>query len=370
VTEIRFDVDLDHPPERVWRALTDPRQLGEWFSPIDVDRTDTNKLRLRPSGLDGLTGALDARVIAAEAPTRLVMRWQGEDLHVRVAISIAETSDGARLTFVQRGFLGRRGTLRRRVLRTTYGRVFAERLPRALDRFAGQEPTVLLAARVPPPPTAANASSASRGGVPAGRRNDGGFRGRRVRRAGLRPITAAPEEPPPRRRGRHSAPDPTDHPVPPTLRPASPDPHAGPAIPRQSGAAHRAPEAAEAAALAAAAPVGSAGGVGTAGPVSGAAGTAGSAHRAGTAGTANEAAASGSAAAAVGAAASGRAAVPSASAWLAAQPAGRRPPFDPPVRGRSARCRRAGPPVARGGWTEATRGDFAQRPTLGRAAAG
>ena len=277
MTEIRFDVDLDHPPERVWRALTDPHQFGEWFVPVEVDPAHRTRLTLRPQRLDGLSGPLAAEVVVAESPHRLVMRWQGEDLHVRVAITIADSEGGSRLTFVQRGFLGRRGTLRRRVLRATYARLFAERLPRALDRFAGQEPTVLIAARLPPPPTSANAGSAGRGSFPAVRRNVGGFQARRVRRAEVPAEPAVEAVPPsrvPTRRGRHSAPE-TAEPAGPAaiaLRSASPVPDRRRAIPEQAGGpAHRAPESVD-----------------------------------------------------ESRAARGVAAVPSASAWLAAQPAGRR----------------------------------------------
>jgi uncharacterized protein YndB with AHSA1/START domain len=177
VTEIRFDIDLDHPPERVWRALTDPRHFGEWFFRAEVDAADRNRLRLHPERIDGLGDLVDVEVIDAAAPSRFVTRWQGDELHVRVAITIIPVGDRSRLTFVQRGFLGRRGTLRRRVLRTTYGRLFTERLPWALDRIAGQEPTVLLALK---PPANLRASRATA---------EGGFRGRRVRRFEVRGVS-------------------------------------------------------------------------------------------------------------------------------------------------------------------------------------
>jgi uncharacterized protein YndB with AHSA1/START domain len=188
VTEIRFDVDLDHPPERVWRALTDPRHLSEWFLPVTVDPTDRTRLRLRPDRVDGFTGPVDVLVVDAEAPSRFVTRWQGDELHVRVAMTITPVGAGSRLTFVQRGFLGRRGTLRRRVLRATYGRMFGERLPPMLDRIAGQEPTVLIPAKVPSPPGNAGAASRSTSRSTPGRGNDGRFRGRRVRRFEMRVV--------------------------------------------------------------------------------------------------------------------------------------------------------------------------------------
>jgi uncharacterized protein YndB with AHSA1/START domain len=31
---IAFEFDLRHPPEKVWRALTDPVLLAEWLLPV------------------------------------------------------------------------------------------------------------------------------------------------------------------------------------------------------------------------------------------------------------------------------------------------------------------------------------------------
>jgi hypothetical protein len=124
-------------------------------------------LRLRPGRVDGLGEEADVEVLDAAAPSRFVTRWQGDELHIRVAITIAPAGDRSRMTFVQRGFLGRRGTLRRRVLRTTYARVFTERLPNVLDRIAGQEPTVPIAPKTPTPPGNLAAVSASPPPVPS-----------------------------------------------------------------------------------------------------------------------------------------------------------------------------------------------------------
>ena len=31
---LEFEFDLRHPPEKVWRALTDPKLLAEWLLPV------------------------------------------------------------------------------------------------------------------------------------------------------------------------------------------------------------------------------------------------------------------------------------------------------------------------------------------------
>ncbi len=45
---LRFERRLDHSVERVWRALTDPSELGEWFPPGEegLEVTDSDPPRL------------------------------------------------------------------------------------------------------------------------------------------------------------------------------------------------------------------------------------------------------------------------------------------------------------------------------------
>lgn len=65
---LRFDA----PPERVWRAITDPAELAAWFG-------DSAELDLRP-GSDGWFGweehgRFAVRVEVVEPPHRLAWRW-------------------------------------------------------------------------------------------------------------------------------------------------------------------------------------------------------------------------------------------------------------------------------------------------------
>ena len=140
MTEIRLDVDLVYPPARVWRALTARRELAEWFLPVRTDPAGPGRLRFEPSRGDGLGGPFVAEVVEAVPPQRLSMRWYADDLHVRVNLTLEPTPAGCRLTFVQRGFLGPKGTLRRRALRAMYSRLFTERLPGWLARARELEP--------------------------------------------------------------------------------------------------------------------------------------------------------------------------------------------------------------------------------------
>ena len=35
--DLRFEATYPHPPERVWRALTDPKALAEWLMENDFE---------------------------------------------------------------------------------------------------------------------------------------------------------------------------------------------------------------------------------------------------------------------------------------------------------------------------------------------
>jgi uncharacterized protein YndB with AHSA1/START domain len=135
MTEIRLDVDLRHPPERVWRALTEPDRVAEWFAEVDAG---ADRLVLHPD-VEELTPPVEIELLELVPHQRIVTRWRADQLHVRVTATLAGTAEGCRLTVVQRGFVGVQGTLRRRLLRRGYEGVVRNRLPAVLDRMAAEE---------------------------------------------------------------------------------------------------------------------------------------------------------------------------------------------------------------------------------------
>jgi len=136
VSEISVDVDLVHPPERVWRALTDRRQLAIWFMETDLEPRPGAVGRAFPSGISGFTGPFDIEVASVAAERLLVMRWRGDQLHAEMRWELEEIDGGTRLRISQSGFLGVNGTLRRRELRRAYQQIFGEELPAMLERTA------------------------------------------------------------------------------------------------------------------------------------------------------------------------------------------------------------------------------------------
>ncbi|WP_238013729.1 SRPBCC domain-containing protein [Dactylosporangium sp. AC04546] len=164
MTEIRVDVDLEHPPPAVWRALTEARLVTDWLPASRFMVRENGTFTFQAEGLEGLEDPVEGEVVTTEAPHRLVMRWEARNLHTVVALTIEERGSGSRLTLTQSGFLGPQGTLRRRVLRGTYTALFEGPLVATLAKGMPAEP--------------------GESGPPPVRRNEGGPFSRLPRQAG------------------------------------------------------------------------------------------------------------------------------------------------------------------------------------------
>ena len=108
-TELRLHRTLAAPPERVWRALTDPAALAAWFWPerlaptAEVDLEERGRYRVA-SVSSGM--AVTGRYVEVTAPRRLVCTWSwdGGDTETLVAIDLAPAGDGTDLALVHEGF--------------------------------------------------------------------------------------------------------------------------------------------------------------------------------------------------------------------------------------------------------------------------
>lgn len=104
------DCDLDHPPEKVWRALTEPELLAAWLLPNDIAAAVGKRFTLR--GAPGAEQPIDCEVLAAEPPRLLRYSWRGRDaedggwpLDTVVTFTLDDTAaGGTRLRIVHSGF--------------------------------------------------------------------------------------------------------------------------------------------------------------------------------------------------------------------------------------------------------------------------
>jgi uncharacterized protein YndB with AHSA1/START domain len=102
---LSFEFDLQHSPEKVWRALTDPVLLSEWLLPVV-------ELRLEPGAAftfktqpqQGWDGIVSCRVLEIEAQRKLSYTWGVPFLDTVVTFTLTPTASGTRLGLVQSGF--------------------------------------------------------------------------------------------------------------------------------------------------------------------------------------------------------------------------------------------------------------------------
>jgi uncharacterized protein YndB with AHSA1/START domain len=130
---LRFERRLAHPPERVWRALTEPKELRQWF-PTDIEgerrlgarlrfafRDDAPKAAEMPELLEHDPADLDGEVTEFDPPRVLAYTWGDE--HLRWELE--PLPDGCRLalahTFDERSGIPHPAGVLRRAARDASG---------------------------------------------------------------------------------------------------------------------------------------------------------------------------------------------------------------------------------------------------------
>ena len=102
---ISFDFDLQHAPEKVWRAITDPVLLSEWLLPVvglELEPGAAFTFRTQPKA--GWDGVVNCRFLEIEAGKKVSWRWVVGDLDTVVTFTLTPTTSGTRLSLVQTGF--------------------------------------------------------------------------------------------------------------------------------------------------------------------------------------------------------------------------------------------------------------------------
>jgi uncharacterized protein YndB with AHSA1/START domain len=102
---ISFEFDLHHPPEKVWRALTDPVLLAEWLLPVvDLTCEPGAPFTFVAPPQPGWDGIVHCRVLEIEPHRTLSYTWVAGGIDTVVTFTLAPTASGTRLSLVQSGF--------------------------------------------------------------------------------------------------------------------------------------------------------------------------------------------------------------------------------------------------------------------------
>ncbi len=91
--------ELPHPPEKVWRALTEPHLIEAWLMKNDFAPAMGHRFTL-----SGDWGSVDCEVLVLEPHTALSYSWTAMGMGTLVEFSLTPTSGGTHLRVEQSGF--------------------------------------------------------------------------------------------------------------------------------------------------------------------------------------------------------------------------------------------------------------------------
>jgi uncharacterized protein YndB with AHSA1/START domain len=95
---IRFERRLDHPIERVWRAITEPDEMAKWLALAELDLVEGGTVVLTWQNTDDEGNTAVARgTVSALDPPRLVEF--DTDIHGRLRWELEPDGDGTALSF-------------------------------------------------------------------------------------------------------------------------------------------------------------------------------------------------------------------------------------------------------------------------------
>jgi len=91
--------EISHPPEKIWRALTQPHLIEEWLMKTDFKPVVDHRFNLRADW-----GSVDCQVMAIEPNKTLSYSWAAMGLDSVVTWTLTPTPTGTHLRMEQSGF--------------------------------------------------------------------------------------------------------------------------------------------------------------------------------------------------------------------------------------------------------------------------
>ena len=124
--------EMPHPPEKIWRALTQPHLLEEWLMKNDFKPAVGHRFSFRMDPQPGWNGVIDCEVRVVEPNKTLCYSWGTLGLDSAVTFTLTPTSTGTHLRVEQAGF---RPDQKQAYAGATYGwRTFFTKMEQVLAR--------------------------------------------------------------------------------------------------------------------------------------------------------------------------------------------------------------------------------------------
>ncbi len=96
--------EMPHPPEKIWRALTQGALIEEWLMKNDFQPVVGHRFSFRATPVPNWSGVIDCEVLVVEPNSRLSYSWGTLGTKTVVAWTLTPTADGTHLRMEQSGF--------------------------------------------------------------------------------------------------------------------------------------------------------------------------------------------------------------------------------------------------------------------------
>ena len=96
---VTVEREIPYPPEKIWRALTQPHLIEEWLMKNDFKPIVDHRFKLSADW-----GSVDCEVRSVEPNKKLSYTWAAYGLESVVTWTLSPTSKGTRLRMEQVGF--------------------------------------------------------------------------------------------------------------------------------------------------------------------------------------------------------------------------------------------------------------------------
>ena len=96
--------EVAFPPEKIWRALTQPHLIEEWLMKNDFKPVAGHRFNLRKDPQPDVSVVVDCQVLVVEPNKTLSYTWAAYGLESVVTWTLTPTSTGTHLRMEQSGF--------------------------------------------------------------------------------------------------------------------------------------------------------------------------------------------------------------------------------------------------------------------------
>jgi uncharacterized protein YndB with AHSA1/START domain len=104
IRTVVIEREVAHPPEKIWRALTQPHLLEEWLMKTDFKPEKGQKFTFSRQPQPDINVVVDCQVLDVEPNRSLSYSWQAFGLESVVTFTLEPTPTGTIIRMEQTGF--------------------------------------------------------------------------------------------------------------------------------------------------------------------------------------------------------------------------------------------------------------------------